>query len=102
LAANLIAELLKKRTVELENVKIELEREREVLEIRVKARTKELEEVAKGLEEKIKGRTEELEEKMKDLEKFNKLAVGRELKMIELKKNLEELKKRLGQQETKK
>jgi len=42
----------------------------------------------KRMEEKLKIRNE-------DLEKFKKLAVGRELKMIELKKEIEKLKKKL-------
>ena len=33
---------------------------------------------------------------MEELEKFNRLAVGRELKMIELKKEIERLKEELG------
>lgn len=72
-----------------------LEEEKEILEIKVKARTRELEELAKNLEQKVKERTKELEEKIGELEKFHKLTVGRELKMIELKKRLEKLEKEL-------
>ena len=46
-----------------------------------------------GLEQKVKERTKALEEKTTDLERMNKLMVGRELKMIELKKEIEKLKK---------
>ena len=42
-------------------------------------------------------RTKELE-RLAELERFQKLTVGRELKMIELKKEIEELKQRLPQQ----
>ena len=41
-------------------------------------------------------RTKELE-RLAELERFQKLTVGRELKMIELKKEIEELKRRLGE-----
>ncbi len=65
-----------------------------VLEIKVKARTKELEELAENREQIIKERTKELQEKVKDLERFQKIAVDRELKMVELKKTLRSAKKR--------
>ena len=93
IAANLFTDLFKKRTLELGKVKGELEEERATLEIKIRARTEELESLTRELEGKVQERTKELEEKMKELEKFNKLAVGREMKMIELKKEIEELKK---------
>jgi PAS domain S-box-containing protein len=43
------------------------------------------------LEELVKTRTAELEEKNNELEKINKLFVGRELRMIELKERIKEL-----------
>lgn len=46
------------------------------------------------LEEKVAQRTKELNEKVEELERFNKLTVDRELKMIELKKRIEELEKK--------
>ncbi len=73
----------------------ELEEAKTVLEIKVRARTRELEELAQSLEEQVKARTKELQEKVAELEKFQKIAVGREIKMIELKKEVERLKKEL-------
>jgi len=93
IAANLFTDLFKKRTLELGKIRWELEEERATLEVKVKARTKELENLTEELEGKVKERTKKLEEKMEELEKFNKLAVGRELKMVELKEEVEKLKK---------
>jgi len=44
----------------------------------------------------IKEKERELKEKVKELEVFNKLAIGRELKMVELKKEIQVLKKELA------
>ena len=63
------------------------------LEIRVEARTKELEELNQSLDEQVKERTKELQKKLEELEKFNKLTVGRELKMISLKEEIKKFKK---------
>jgi len=45
------------------------------------------------LEELVKERTAQLNQKNEELERFNKLFVGRELRMIELKKKIAELEK---------
>jgi methyl-accepting chemotaxis protein len=58
--------------------------------------TDKLQEYQKGLERKIQEKTKDLEIKIQELEKFNQLTVGRELKMIELKKELAALKDRKG------
>jgi len=70
----------------------EIETAKSSLEIKVAVRTRELEELSKSLEEQVEERTQKLQEKMVDLEKFNRLAVGRELKMIELKEEIKKLK----------
>ena len=84
-----LTELLKKKNLKLEE-------ENDILMIKVKARTKELEELANNQKNIIKEKTRELKDKVKELEKFNKLAVGRELRMVELKKENENLKKQIN------
>jgi nitrate/nitrite-specific signal transduction histidine kinase len=63
------------------------------LEQKVKIRTAELESFQANQEELIKQRTIELNQKLDELEKLNKFMINRENKMIELKKEIEELKK---------
>ena len=95
--------ILQGKIEELQKTKAVLEEERASLEIRVRARTSELWAQRKSLEEGVKERTRELETERKELakrvaelERFHKVAVGRELKMRELKKELEKLKKNTG------
>jgi phage-related minor tail protein len=66
----------------------ELKEAKITLEIKVQARTDELRKLAETLDEQVKQRTKELQEKLRELEKFREVAVGRELKMIELKKEI--------------
>lgn len=54
-----------------------------------------LEESKEKLEIKVHERTKELEEKMKDLEKFRRVTIDREMDMIALKKETQEIKKEL-------
>ena len=89
-----------KMVSDLSHYQTALKEEKDVLEVRVKARTKELEELAQELEEKVKARTKELQNRVDELEKFHKLTVGRELKMIELKKEIARLKKMLSEKHT--
>ncbi|MCK4781346.1 hypothetical protein KAS79_00255 [Candidatus Parcubacteria bacterium] len=70
-----------------------LEEEKTSLEIKVNARTRELKELTQSLDQKVKQRTKELQDRVDELERFHKLTVGREVKMIELKKEIKELKK---------
>lgn len=55
----------------------------------------ELRKLNEELEQKVKKRTAELEAKNSDLEKMNKIFIGRELKMVELKERIGELEGRL-------
>ncbi len=49
-----------------------------------------------NLEQKVSDRTKELQGKIEELERFHELTVDREYKMIELKKELEELKNKIN------
>ncbi len=81
----------------------QLKESKETLEIKVNARTRELREMTDSLENQVQQRTKQMEEKVKELEKFQKLIVGRELKMIELKKEISKIKQQLkkGQRKNK-
>lgn len=74
----------------------ELETERGSLESKVGERTKELEELKNNLEKTVLERTEKLNSQLEEMEQMNKLMTGRELKMMELKKEIEELQGKLG------
>lgn len=80
---------------QLKQSKAALEESKAVLEVKIQARTHELKELARTLEEKVKERTKELQGKIEELEKFQRLTVGREIRMIELKKEIGKLKKEL-------
>jgi GAF domain-containing protein len=63
------------------------------LAIQHKRTEEQLKKYHEHLEELVKERTEQLNTKNEELERFNKLFVGRELRMIELKKRIAELEK---------
>lgn len=52
---------------------------------------------SRQLEEKVMERTKELEARVVELEKINKDVVDRELRMIELKKQMDEMRKKMPQ-----
>lgn len=86
------------------NIKVDIEREDEIGELAdyfnimidsLKKTQKELKEYSEQLEGRVEKRTHELQEKLEELEKFNELAVDRELKMVKLKNEIENLKNKL-------
>jgi hypothetical protein len=89
------SEAFRKKQEKLVQTQKEIEEGRSVLEIKVQARTRELKDLAESLEEQVGQRTKELQEKIEELEKFNRLAMGRELKMMELKEEIQKLKEEL-------
>ena len=56
----------------------------------------ELKKLQKDLEKKVEERTKQLKEKIDEMERFNRLAVGREIKMVELKQEIENLRNQFG------
>ena len=97
--SNIFSNFLKEKVKEVNLVKSQLETEKGMLEIKVAERTKEIQEERESLEKKVGERTEELQaekeelrKKIAELEKFHKVAVGRELAMVDLKKEINILK----------
>jgi len=68
---------------------------RDIVEENTK-QAEELKKLNKNLEAEVAKRTADLKKKVEELERFNKIVVDRELKMIELKKENEELKKQVA------
>jgi nitrate/nitrite-specific signal transduction histidine kinase len=62
----------------------------------VKESRKDLEQANKDLEQLVDKRTQELQVKLEELERLNRFMIDREIKMIELKKDLAELQSKLG------
>lgn len=87
--------------VRYRKIKKRLEESEQILKVKVRARTRQLEELAESLRKESDKKTKELQEKVKELERFNKLAIGRELKMIELKKEIKKLKEELEKKKEK-
>ncbi|MEK7635525.1 MAG: HAMP domain-containing protein [Patescibacteria group bacterium] len=79
-----IQEKIREAEIKLKETNLSLER-------RIHERTEDLIKLKNNLEIIVFERTRELQEKLTELEKFKELTVGRELKMIELKKKLKEL-----------
>jgi len=82
---NLMIERLKKS-------KQEAEEARNVLEIKVRARTRELAELNQTLNERVKERTKELRKRLIELEEYQQVTMGRDLKMAELRREIKKLK----------
>ncbi len=102
-------EKIKKFYKALEEKTETLEETKASLEIKVRARTKELRELAESLERQVKERTRELQErveelaktkaelelKIREMERFHKMTMGREERILELKKRIKELESKL-------
>lgn len=88
-------ERLKLTIKKMEDMENQIKNVNVKLEEKVRGRTLELEGLKNNLEKTVKERTDELQKKVRELERFQELSVGRELKMIELKKQIEILNKNI-------
>ncbi len=81
------------RTMELEYAKTGLEKKVQEQTIELQKRNKDLLAAKTGLEKKVQEQTAEIQRKLDEVESINKTMVGRELKMVELKKKIDTLNK---------
>ena len=72
-------------------MQVRISRSEKNLQEKEERKAKEFERLKSNLEERMAEQTKELQEKINDLEKFQKLTIDRELKMIELKKQIDRL-----------
>lgn len=98
--SNTFYTLLNNKIRELEKTRKTLEKTKIILKIEFRKKTEEAEEGKIKLEAEVKGKTKELEEKrkavqekVKELEKFHAVAVEREIKMINLKREISKIRK---------
>ena len=94
-----VGEAFNTMITKLSKTRQEVEDSNKALEHRVKERTQQLQELTSSLEERVQERTKEFKEKVEELERFQKLAVGRELRMVELKDKIHSLEERLFKQQ---
>lgn len=87
-----LAKVFNQIAEELEKSHSMVEKAKDTVSIKVRARTKELEENIKVLEGKVKNRARDLQKMIDEFEKFQRLVVGKELEIIKLKKGTKELK----------
>ena len=68
-----------------------------ILKIRINAKTRALNELSLRLKKEVEEKTKTLKEKIEELEKIQKIMIGREYKIAQLKKEIERLKEKLKQ-----
>ncbi len=96
-----LAEAFNSMIENLQRTQNRIKESKEILEVRVKARTRELEELAQELEHKAGEKTAELQQRVDELENLHKLTVGRETKMMELKEKVKQLQAELAKLKSK-
>lgn len=90
---NMIMDAVVDSQKQLREAKRNLQEYYSLLEKSSEGKSEEIRKIKDNLEFEVDFRTKELQDKINELEKFKSLAVGRELKMIELKEEIIRLKK---------
>ena len=79
----------------LQKAKKDVEEAKSILEIKVKTRTRQLQELNEHLEEEVEKRTKELVKRLGKLEEYQQLNMGRDLRVAELNREIKKLKEEI-------
>ena len=91
-----LAKIFNKIAEELEESRSTTEKAEKSVDIKVRARTQAIEETICALEQKVENRTKEVERLGTMSESFRAIAKSREIEIAELKKELDNLKSKIG------
>jgi methyl-accepting chemotaxis protein len=91
-----LAKVFNKLAEELQESRTKEERAEKSVDIKVKAKTQELEETINALEQKVQNRTIELQKMLADLDKFKEDAKTKETEAIQLREEVSKLQKNSG------
>lgn len=87
-----LAQAFNKMAEELQKSHTIAEQAEDVANIKIKAKTQELEEIINNLEQKVKGRAQELQKMIQESEYLQNLVKNREVEVVNLKKEVKQIK----------
>lgn len=86
-----LAEAFNKVAEKLQNSRVAVSQAENMADVKIRAKTKDLEEIVNNLEQKVRGRAQELQKMILESEQLQDLVKRREAEVVELKKEIKSL-----------